>query len=161
MKTLIFFAILFCMIVSPARAALTDADLNKIRLIVKEEVKTEINASEKRMKTYIDTKIDAVNTRIDGVEKSLGARIDGVEKSLGTRIDAVEARLGARIDSVEERITLLTNVFYGLIALIVAAIAIPQSILAWQNRGNRSLEKRIEALTQEVEALKRQQILRP
>ena len=145
------------MIASPVLAALTDADLNKIRLIVKEEVKTEINASEKRMKTYIDNRIDAVNTRIDGVEKSLGARIDAVEKSLGTRIDAVNTR----IDGVEERITLLTNVFYGLIALIVAAIAIPQSILAWQNRGNRSLEKRIEMLTEAIEILKQQQILRP
>ena len=128
MKTLIFLLFCFSVITLPAFGALTDADLDKIRLIVKEEVKTEVESSEKRMQTYIDTKIDAVNARIDGVEK---------------------------------QITLLTNVFYGLIALIVAAIAIPQSILAWQNRGNRSLEKRIEALTQEVEVLKRQQIVRP
>ena len=150
MKTRIFFAILFCMSASPARAALTDADLDKIRLIVKEEVKTEIESSEKRMKMYIDTRIDALNTKIDGVEKRLDEKIDGIE-----------ARLGTRIDGVEEQITLLTNVFYGLIALIVAAIAIPQSILAWQNRRNRSLEKRIEMLTQEIEILKQQHILRP
>ena len=139
MKTLIFFACLFCIIASPGRAALTDADLDKIRLIVKEEVKTEVESSEKRMKTYIDTKIDGVNNRIDGVnnridgvntkidavEKRLDEKIDGVEKRLGTRIDAVNNR----IDSVEKQMTFLLNVIYGLIALIIVAIGIPQVII--------------------------------
>ena len=153
MKIRIFFAILFSMIAAPALAALTDADLDKIRLIVKEEVKTEINASEKRMKTYIDIKIDAVNTRIDGVN----TKVDGVEDRLGTRIDAVNSR----IDAVEKQMTFLLNVIYGLIALIIVAIGIPQVIIGWRSKGDRSLEKRIEMLTQEVEALKRQQIITP
>ena len=42
MKTLIFILILFCAIAVPALAELTDADLNKIRLIVKEEINTKI-----------------------------------------------------------------------------------------------------------------------
>ena len=146
MKTLIFFACLFCIIASPGRAALTDADLDKIRLIVKEEVKTEINASEKRMTTYIDIKIDAVNNRIDGVEKRLGTRIDAVNN---------------RIDSVEKQMTFLLNVIYGLIALIIVAIGIPQVIIGWRSKGDRSLEKRIEILTQEIETLKQQQIVKP
>ena len=146
MKTLIFFAILFYLIASSALAELTNADLDKIRLIVKEEVKTEIESSEKRMKTYIDIKIDAVNTKVDGAEDRLGTRIDSVN---------------SRIDSVEKQMTFLLNVIYGLIALIIVAIGIPQVIIGWRSRGDRSLEKRIEMLTQEVETLKRQQIVRP
>ena len=42
MKTVIVLSILFWAIALPALGELTDADLNKIRLIVKEEVKTEI-----------------------------------------------------------------------------------------------------------------------
>ena len=42
MKTLIFILILFCTIAVPALTELTDADLNKIRLIVKEEINTKI-----------------------------------------------------------------------------------------------------------------------
>ena len=42
MKTVIVLSILFCAIALPALGELTDADLDKIRLIVKEEVKTEI-----------------------------------------------------------------------------------------------------------------------
>ena len=127
-KTLIFLLICFSVIALPVFAELTDADLDKIRLIVKEEVKTEIESSEKRMKTYIDTKIDAVNSRIDNVEK---------------------------------QITFLLNVIYGLIALIIVAIGIPQVIIGWRSRRDHSLENRIERLTQEIETLKRQHIVRP
>ena len=157
MKTLIFLLILFCAIASPALAALTDADLDKIRLIVKDEVKKEIESSEARMKTYIDTKIDAVNTSIDAVN----TKIDGVEKRLDQKIGGVEDRLSTRIDGVEKQMTFLLNVIYGLIALIIVAIGIPQVIIEWRSRRDHSLENRIERLTEEIETLKRQHIVRP
>ena len=146
MKTLIFLLIYFFVITVPAFGALTDADLDKIRLIVKEEVKKEIESSEKRMKTYIDTKIDAVNTRIDAVN---------------TKVDGVGKRLDDRIDSVEKQMTFLLNVIYGLIALIIIAIGIPQVIIGWRSKRDHSLENRIERLTEEIEALKRQHIVKP
>lgn len=146
MKVCFFFSLLFCMIASPALAALTDADLDKIRLIVKEEVKTEIESSEKRMKTYIDSRIDAVNTRIDAVN---------------TRINGVEDHLSDRIDNIQEQMTFLLNVIYGLIALIIIAIGIPQVIIGWRSRRDHSLENRVERLTEEIETLKRQHIVKP
>ena len=47
MKTILVLSILFCAVVLPTFAELTDADLDKIRLIAKDEVKSEIGASEK------------------------------------------------------------------------------------------------------------------
>ena len=64
MKTILVLSILFCAIALPALGELTDADLDKIRLIVKEEVKSEIESSETRMKSYVDTKIEGVKTPI-------------------------------------------------------------------------------------------------
>ena len=64
MKTRLALSILFSLIALPALGQLSDADLNKIRLIVKDEVKSEITASEKRMKEYIDLKIENVNSQI-------------------------------------------------------------------------------------------------
>ena len=57
--------------------------------------------------------------------------------------------------------TFLLNVIYGLIALIIIAIGIPQVIIEWRSRRDRSLENRVEILTQEIEVLKRQQIVKP
>lgn len=146
MRTFILLLICFSVITVPAFGALTDADLDKIRLIVKEEVKTEIAISEKRMKTYIDTKIEMVNVKIDGVEDRLGTRIDVVNN---------------RIDSVEKQMTFLLNVIYGLIALIIIAIGIPQVIIGWRSKRDHSLENRMERLTEEIETLKRQHIVKP
>lgn len=147
MKTLLVsLSILFYALAVPAHAELTDADFDKIRLIVKEEVKKEVESSEARMKDYINTKIDALDTKIDGVEKRLNTKIGAVN---------------SRIDSVEKQMTFLLNVIYGLIALIIVAIGIPQVIIGWRSRRDSSLENRVEILTQEIEALKRQHIVKP
>ena len=64
MKKVLLFLILFCAIALPGIAELTDADINKIRLIVNEEVKKEVADSETRMKEYIDIKVDSLKTPI-------------------------------------------------------------------------------------------------
>ena len=60
MKTILALSILFSVIALPALSELTDADLDKIRLIVQEEIKKET--------TPINTKIDAIETRLRTVE---------------------------------------------------------------------------------------------
>ena len=70
MKTILVLLILLCALAMPALAELTDADLNKIRLIVKEEIKTEIAP----IKSDIGTLKEDV-ARLDG-------RMNGVEKQV-------------------------------------------------------------------------------
>ena len=117
MKPILLFSILLCAVAMPALGALTEADLNKIRLIVKEEVKSEITASEKRMKEYISQEIKTVNAKIEGNDEQL------------------------------------SQLFWLVIALM-ALIGLPQAIIAWRSRKDRTLEKQIETLTQEIETIK-------
>ncbi len=98
MKTLLVLLILLCAITMPALAELTDADLNKIRLIVKEEIKEEI--------------------------KPITTEIAAIKADIGTLKEDV-ARLDGRMTGVEKQVSHATNVTYGLIALIVVAIGIP------------------------------------
>lgn len=135
MKTILLFLILFCAFAMPAIGALDDADLNKIRLIVNEVVKKEITDSETRMKEYIDLKIEGVDKQFERVDK--------------------------QFEGVGKQITLLTNVVYGLIALIVAAIAIPQIIMAWRSGKDREQERINQELREEIETLKQQRIVNP
>ena len=60
MKKILLFSILFSVIALPARGELTDADLDKIRLIVQEEIKKET--------TPINKKIEEIDTRLRTVE---------------------------------------------------------------------------------------------
>ena len=63
MKTILVLSILFSLIALPALGELTDADLDKIRLIVQEEIKKET--------TTINTKIDGLDTRLRNVETNI------------------------------------------------------------------------------------------
>lgn len=64
MKTIFLFSLLFCAIAMPALAELTEADLNKIRLIVKEEVSADRESFEKDIKEYINTKSESIEKRL-------------------------------------------------------------------------------------------------
>ena len=130
MKTLIFCTILFYAITLPVLGNLTDADLDKIRLIV--------NDSEKRLKQEIKEELASIKAGI----AQLDTRLRSVEIAVGS--------LTGRIDGVEKQVSHATNVTYGLIALIVVAIGLP----AWRSKKDREQERKIDELTREIEVLK-------
>ncbi|MDD9973148.1 MAG: hypothetical protein OXU27_04040 [Candidatus Poribacteria bacterium] len=130
MKTILILSILFSVIALPALGELSDADLNKIRLIVKEEVTDQLTP---------------IKIEITEIKRDIGTLKEGV------------ARLDGRLTGIEKQVAHATNVTYGLIALIVVAIGIP----AWYGRRDRDQDRKIEQLTQEIEMLKQQQIIRP
>ena len=139
MKTILVLSILFCVIALPALGELTDADLDKIRLIVKEEVKTEITAVRQELKAEIASSEKRIKEYID-------AKIDSVEVEIG---------------SVDKRFSAYNWVIYILMPLIVATIGIPTVVIAWRVGTDRSLERRVETLAKEVETLKEQRIVNP
>ena len=135
MKTILLSCVMFLVIVSPVISELIPADLDKIRLVVKDEIsksetelKGEITKSEKRMKDYVDTKFEGVDTKFEGFEK---------------------------------RINLAVGFVSGLMILVVVTVGIPQVIIAWRGNNEREQDKRIEQLTQEIESLKQQRIVNP
>lgn len=130
MKKVLLFSILFSAIALPTFGELTDADLDKIRLIVKEEVEKEIATTNKKIEG-LDARIQGLDTRIQSVEKDV-------------------SWIRGRLDGVEEQLSHATNVTYGLVALIVVAIGIP----AWRGKRDRDQERKIQELTQEIETLK-------
>jgi ABC-type antimicrobial peptide transport system permease subunit len=150
MKTIFFFSILFYAIALPALGELTPQDLDKIRLIV--------NEAEKRIKAE-------VKADIAELKQEIKANIDSSEKNMkeyiNLKVDSKVDSVNTKVDSVEKQMTFLTYMVGALIALIVGAIAIPQLIMTWRSRREHSLERRVERLTEEIEALKRQQIIKP
>ena len=127
MKTVLLCSIVFCAIALPTLAELTDADLDKIRLIVNEEIKP-IEADIVLLKTdtaWIRGKLESVDEQFNGVNN---------------------------------QITHSRNLTYGLIALIVAAVGIPQVVMAWRSRKDSPQEKQIEELRQEIEKLRQQPV---
>ncbi len=82
MKKILLFSILFCAIAMPAIGALDDADLNKIRLIVSEEIKKETDT----INTKIDKETNTINTKLDAIETRLRTVETGVAELRGRNI---------------------------------------------------------------------------
>ncbi len=135
MKTILLSCVMFLVIVSPVISELIPADLDKIRLVVKDEIsksetelKGEITKSEKRMKDYVDTKFEGVDTKFDSIDKW---------------------------------VNLVVGFVYGLMILVVVTFSVRQVIIALRGRNEREQDRRIEQLTQEIESLKQQRIVNP
>ena len=132
MKTILALSILFCAIALPSLGELTDADLNQIRLIVKEEVKTE-------------------SLNIDG-------KIDDIFNSWEKRIDDKFNSFEKRFDSIEKNFDRQNTLIIACIAIPMALITI---LIAWRSVKDNSQEKINQELREEIEMLKQQQIVRP
>ena len=142
MKTILVLSILFSAIAMPTFAELTDADLDKIRLIVKEEIQEEIKP----------IKVDIVTLKTDGA----------VVKTQATNLK----------ETVNTGFSNVQNNFDRQNNIIIACIGIPLAILAigatlWgilahrRSTKDQTLERQIETLTQEIENLKQPRIVSP
>ncbi len=141
MKIILFLSMLFCAIALPALGELTDTDLNRIRLIINEEIKKESSTT--------NQKIDALDVRIQNVEKDVAwvrGKLDGIDK---------------QFEGIHEQIMHVTYATYGVIGVIILVVGIPQITLTLRSGRDRSLERQIEVLTREVETLKQQRIVNP
>lgn len=78
MKTVLLCSTLFCVIAIPAIGELTDADLDKIRLIV--------NDAEKRIKEEVKTEIAITNNKIDALDSRLRNVETDIAELRGSRI---------------------------------------------------------------------------
>ena len=138
MKTIFLFSILFCVIAMPALAELTEADLNKIRLIVREEIKAEITASEKRLKEYIDLKLESVNTEF---------------KRVDSRVDDQITRVDNQIAATDSQFGFMRNLFIGVVGLPLVIIA---ALFAWRAFRDRATDNQIKAIMADLESQRSQ-----
>ena len=146
MKTiLVSLSILLCAIALPALGALTDADLDKIRLIV--------NEAEKRIKDEIEPiKVDIVTLKTDGAV-------------IKTEVTNLKETVSNSFDNIQKNFDRQNNIIIACIGIPLAILAIGATvwgILAHKRSGeDRALERQVETLTQEIEALKQQRIVSP
>ena len=121
---------LLLFLTTPAFSELTKEDLQTLKEDLRTIIKEEIAASEKRTREYIDLKID-------GLDKSLNAKIDAVDQ---------------RIDDLKGNVN---RIWLAIIALIAAAVALPQLIIAYTERKRqKDIEKRQEDLQTEIQQLR-------
>ena len=145
MKYFIIALILVTIISTPAISQLSQDDLNKIKLLIADELKP------------IQKEIQTLKTEMQTLKTELKGEIASVKTELKGEIASVKgdvASLSGRIEGIEKLIT-------WLMVIIVAIVGIPQVLVLWRSKKDRTLEKQVEILTQKIEALEKQQIQSP
>lgn len=135
MKVMIVTIVGLLLFSTTALSELDEDDLDKIRLIVKEEVETGIQASETRMKEHVSQEI---KSEVHPVNNT--------------------------ITEMDKRLADIFSMVIALMAPIAVVVGIPQIIVAMQGKDIKlqdsiieSQQKQIEDLIQEIESMKRQQ----
>ena len=150
MKYTLFFCAAFFLIVSPTFGELTSQDLDKIRLIVKEET----SEVETRLRAEIAASEERLRAEIVASEERLRAEIGKSESNMKGYVDL-------KFEGVDQQLTLVVGFVSALIILIVVTVGIPQIIIAWRGKNERSQDRKIEELSREIEALKQRHIVGP
>ena len=146
MKTVTILSLL--LLTSAAFGELTKEDLHDLKEDLHKVIKEEIIASEKRTREYIDLKVETINAKIDAVN----TRIDALEKSVNSRFDAVDNRFGA----VDKKLDWMWYMMIALIGLVTAAIAAPQIIVAYRDRGRQEMQTQQQALQTQIDQLRKE-----
>ena len=129
MRTLgVCFALVF--FAMPLRAELTPNDARIIRELIREEHA----ALEKRLREYVDLKFEILDTKFTTEFK----RVDN------------------RFESVEKRQNFILILVSGHIALIVLAVGIPQILLLNKQKGQDTLAEEVKTLREQNEVLREQ-----
>ena len=160
MKTILALSILFSAIALPSVGELSDNDLNRIRLIVKEEVNAEIENFEKDIKEYINTKNESVEKRLSLVT----SLIVGLMALIGIPLVVLTIMIGWR--SVKDSTPEIKNIRELTREQMKELVLEQMTKLTSEDKRAieqliRDQEQKIESLTQEIETLKQQQTVNP
>ena len=126
MRVIMIFSAVLLLITTPAKSELSQTDIEKIRTVLKEDIRVivneEITASEKRMKEYVSQQIKTVNVKIGEMDKRLNQTFWLV---------------------------------IALIGFIAVVIGIPQIFVAARGKEQQAQAEKIEELQREMQLVKR------
>lgn len=142
-------ALLLLSILMPAIAQLSDPDLDKIRLIIKEEIDPV-----KKDVAVMQGKLEGINKRVDDLQNHVDKRIDDLQNHVDKRFNHVDKRF----EDVSGKINIVIYIVCALVALIAIAI-IPQYIFLFRSNKTAEQDRKIEVLTEKIETLEKQRIV--
>ena len=141
MKLILISITTFLIFAVPVFSELTVEDLEKIRSIVKE--------SEDRLKGDLKASEDRLKEDLKASEKRLKEDIETSERRLMQHV-------ADKFGEVDKRLNIIFGFVIALITLIVVVVGVPQILMAWRGKEDRTQKEQIQELRQEIEALKQQ-----
>ena len=138
MKLITASMIVFSLFSGPAFSALTQADIDKIRLIVKEEVETAVARSESRTKEYLEASESRTKEHLEASESRTKEYVSQEIAKVNTTLSEMDKHLTGEIRSLDKQLNNLFMLVLALVAFIAVVIGVPQIIVALQRKEVRA-----------------------
>lgn len=146
MKLMMILSAALLLFAAPVFSELMPADIDKMRLIVKEEVEQAVTASETRMSKFIEVS----------------------ETRIKDQVSLEISKVNGTIAEMDKRLSYIFTLVIALIAFIAVVIGVSQILVALQRKDQRAQDEKIEAQQkqietqqEQIEALQRQMETRP
>ena len=55
-----------------------------------------------------------------------------------------------KVDEMDKRLNLISNLVIALVALVILAVGVPQIVMAWRDKGQKTQAERIERLEEQI-----------
>lgn len=81
---------------------------------------------------------------------------DGLREEIKKSEDGLKEHIDFKVSEMDKRLNMIFGFVIALISLIVVVVGIPQIIMVWRGRGERTQAEQIQELRQEIETLKQQ-----
>ncbi|MFQ6039575.1 MAG: hypothetical protein ACE5PV_01860 [Candidatus Poribacteria bacterium] len=134
MKTVITLILLFTL-VSPCFAELTENDIGRIRQVIRGELEP--------------IKIEMAELKV---------KVSEMDKRINEKFKAVDDKISIVQASVNDKLSLMQWFIGGLVALVVAAIAIPQLLILYREKKE---SKEMDKLREAIAELKEKKVITP
>lgn len=105
-----------------------------------------------------DADLNQIRLIVNGAEKRIK---EEVKIEITNTEERINEHTNVKIDSLKTPVAWLIGILVAIIALIGLPLVFLTIIVGWRSVKDNSQEKQIEHLTQEIETLKQQQIVRP
>ena len=79
---------------------------------------------------------------------------DGLRDEIKKSEDRLKEHIDFKVSEMDKRLNMIFGFVIALISLIVVVVGIPQIIMVWRGRGERTQAEQIQELRQEIETLK-------
>ena len=146
MKLILIAIIAFLTFAAPAFSELAVKDLEKIRAIVK--------ASEDRLKGDLKASEDRLKGDLKASEDRLKEDVENIRSTIKESEDRLMKHIDDKVSEIDKRLNIIFGFVIALISLIVIVIGVPQIIMAWRGKEDRTQKEQIQELRQEIETLK-------
>ena len=91
---------------------------------------------------------------LEKIRSIVKAAEDGLKEDLKAAEERLMEHIDGKFEEMDKRLNIIFGFVIALISLIVVVIGVPQIIMAWRGKEDRTQKEEIQELRQEIETLK-------